>query len=76
MANKPDYYTMREELFGPIVTIYVSDENKYEETLELVDKTSIYALTGCVFAADRAAIELTTKKKLVNAAGNFYINDK
>jgi 1-pyrroline-5-carboxylate dehydrogenase len=75
VANKPDYYTMREELFGPIVTIYVYDENKYEETLELVDKTSIYALTGCVFATDRAAIEHTTKK-LVNAAGNFYINDK
>jgi 1-pyrroline-5-carboxylate dehydrogenase len=58
-----------------VLTIYVFDENKYEEALDLVDRTSVYALTGCVFAADRKAIEHTTKR-LVNAAGNFYINDK
>ena len=75
VTTDPNYITMREELFGPVLTIYVYDENKFEETLALVDKTSIYGLTGCVFATDRAAIELATKT-LVNAAGNFYINDK
>lgn len=75
VVSDPDYYTMKEELFGPVLTVYVYDENKYEEVLDLVDKTSVYALTGCVFATDREAIELTTRK-LVNAAGNFYINDK
>ena len=75
VTTNPTYVTMSEELFGPVVTIYVYDENKFEETLELVDKTSIYALTGCIFSADRYAIDLATKK-LVNAAGNFYINDK
>lgn len=75
VTTNPDYITMKEELFGPVVTIYVYDEHKFEETLELVDKTSIYALTGCVFSTDREAIALATQK-LVNAAGNFYINDK
>lgn len=75
VTSNPHYKTMHEELFGPVLTVYVYDENKFEETLDLVDKTSIYALTGCVLAADRTAIELATKK-LVNAAGNFYINDK
>lgn len=75
VTTNPQYITMKEELFGPVVTIYVYDENKYEETLDIVDKTSIYALTGCVFSTDRYAIDLTTRK-LVNAAGNFYINDK
>jgi 1-pyrroline-5-carboxylate dehydrogenase len=74
-ANDPKYVTMCEELFGPVLTLYVYDENKYEETLDLVDSTSIYALTGSILAQDRYAIELATKK-LVNAAGNFYINDK
>jgi 1-pyrroline-5-carboxylate dehydrogenase len=75
VTTNPQYITMKEELFGPVVTIYVYDEHKFEETLDLVDKTSIYALTGCVFATDREAIALATGK-LVNAAGNFYINDK
>lgn len=75
LTKDPKYVTMCEELFGPVLTIYVYDENKYEETLELVDSTSIYALTGSILAQDRYAIELATKK-LVNAAGNFYINDK
>jgi 1-pyrroline-5-carboxylate dehydrogenase len=66
---------MCEELFGPILTIYVYDENKFEDALRLVDTTSPYALTGAVIAKDRFAIELATKK-LRNAAGNFYINDK
>jgi len=75
VAKDPKYVTMCEELFGPVLTIYVYDENKFEETLELVDSTSIYALTGAILAQDRYAIELATKK-LSNAAGNFYINDK
>jgi 1-pyrroline-5-carboxylate dehydrogenase len=75
VANDPKYVTMCEELFGPVLTIFVYDENKFEETLELVDSTSIYALTGAILAQDRYAIELAAKK-LSNAAGNFYINDK
>jgi 1-pyrroline-5-carboxylate dehydrogenase len=75
LAKDPKYVTMCEELFGPILTIFVYDEDKFEETLELVDSTSIYALTGAILAQDRYAIELATKK-LSNAAGNFYINDK
>jgi 1-pyrroline-5-carboxylate dehydrogenase len=74
-ANDPKYVTMCEELFGPVLTIFVYDENKYEETLKLVDSTSIYALTGAIIANDRYAIETATKA-LVNSAGNFYINDK
>lgn len=75
VAKDPKYVTMCEELFGPVLTIFVYDEAKFEETLELVDNTSIYALTGAILAQDRYAIELATKK-LSNAAGNFYINDK
>lgn len=74
-ASDPKYVTMCEELFGPILTIYVYDKNDWENMLDVVDTTSPYALTGAVFAQDRYAIELMTKK-LVNAAGNFYINDK
>lgn len=74
-AKDPKYVTMCEELFGPIITVYQYDENKYEETLKLVDNTSIYALTGAIWAQDRYAIELGTKM-LTNSAGNFYINDK
>ncbi len=75
VTRDPNYVTMCEELFGPVLTLYVFDENKFEETLRLVDSTSIYALTGAILAQDRYAIELATKK-LANAAGNFYINDK
>jgi 1-pyrroline-5-carboxylate dehydrogenase len=75
LTTNPHYVTMCEELFGPVLTVYVYDADKYEETLEVLDKTSIYALTGAIIAQDRYAIELATKK-LQNAAGNFYINDK
>jgi 1-pyrroline-5-carboxylate dehydrogenase len=74
-AADPEYITMCEEIFGPVLSIYIYDAAKYEETLELVDRTSTYALTGSIIAQDRYAIELATRK-LVNAAGNFYINDK
>lgn len=75
LTQDPMYTTMCEEIFGPVLTIYVYHENHFEEALELVDQTSPYALTGAVFSQDRYAIELATKK-LRNAAGNFYINDK
>ena len=75
LSNDPLYESMQEEIFGPVLTIYLYDDDKYEETLKLVDSTSPYALTGAIFANDRFAIELALKK-LVNAAGNFYINDK
>ncbi|RED93619.1 L-glutamate gamma-semialdehyde dehydrogenase [Marinoscillum furvescens] len=75
LAKDPHYTTMEEEIFGPVLTVYVYDEDKFEETLELVDSTSPYALTGAVFSKDRYAVELATRK-LRNAAGNFYINDK
>jgi 1-pyrroline-5-carboxylate dehydrogenase len=74
-AKKPDYITMQEELFGPVLTIYVYADEKMDETLDILDKTSIYSLTGAVFSQDRYTIEKVTKR-LVNAAGNFYINDK
>lgn len=75
LTTNPHFYTMEEELFGPILTVYLYDENKYEETLRLCDKTSIYALTGAIFAKDRVAV-VTADKILRFAAGNFYINDK
>lgn len=74
-VDDPKYRTMCEEIFGPVLTVYVYDENAFEETLDLLDSTSPYALTGAIFSKDRYATELATKK-LVNAAGNFYINDK
>ncbi|HYG14230.1 MAG TPA: L-glutamate gamma-semialdehyde dehydrogenase, partial [Bacteroidia bacterium] len=75
LAKDPMYVTMCEEIFGPVLSIYVYDADKFEETLEVVDGTSSYALTGAVLGQDRYALELATKK-LQNAAGNFYINDK
>lgn len=75
LAKDPHYITMEEELFGPVLTVYVYDADKYEETLDILDGTSPYGLTGAIFADDRYAVDLATKK-LVNAAGNFYINDK
>lgn len=74
-ANDPKYVTMCEEIFGPVLTIYVYKAEKFEETLKLVNDTSPYALTGAILAQDRAAVELATDT-LRNAAGNFYINDK
>ena len=75
VTNNPKYTTMCTELFGPVITIYVYDEDQYSETLKLVDETSEYALTGAVLATDRYAIQEATKA-LQNCAGNFYINDK
>jgi 1-pyrroline-5-carboxylate dehydrogenase len=75
VSKDPKYVTMCEELFGPALTMHVYDEANFEQTLELVDTTSPYALTGAVFSQDRYAIALASKR-LVNAAGNFYINDK
>jgi 1-pyrroline-5-carboxylate dehydrogenase len=75
LADKPDFRTMEEEIFGPVMTIHVYDDDKYEETLEVCDQTSIYALTGAIFATERTAVSLALSK-LENSAGNFYINDK
>ena len=75
LAKKADYITMKEELFGPVVTIFVYDDSQIDETLTLVDTTSVYALTGAIFSQDRYSIERMTKR-LANSAGNFYINDK
>jgi 1-pyrroline-5-carboxylate dehydrogenase len=74
-TEDPMYFAMQEEFFGPILTLYVYPAKKFEETLDICDKTSIYALTGSIFARDREIIELASRK-LMNAAGNFYINDK
>ncbi len=75
LSKDPMYVTMCEEIFGPVLTIYIYEDSKFEETLDLVDKTGTYALTGSIIAQDRYAIQLATKK-LTHAAGNFYINDK
>lgn len=75
VTTDPHYWAMEEELFGPILTVYVYEDDKFEETLDILDKTSIYGLTGAIFSQDRYAIEFAAKK-LRNAAGNFYINDK
>jgi 1-pyrroline-5-carboxylate dehydrogenase len=74
-TDDPDFRTMKEELFGPVVTTFVYPEAKYGETLELVDKGAPYGLTGAVFAREREALELA-EEKLEYAAGNFYVNDK
>jgi 1-pyrroline-5-carboxylate dehydrogenase len=74
-AKNPKYVSMCEEIFGPVLSLYVYPAQEFEQTLELVDQTSPYALTGSIIAQDRAAVELATVK-LRNAAGNFYINDK
>src|SRR3954468_5904785 len=74
-TSDPEFPTMREELFGPVVTTYVYDENKWDETLGLVDNTAPYGLTGAIFSEDRAAID-TAAEKLRYAAGNLYVNDK
>ena len=74
-TTDPGNVLMREELFGPIVTAYVYPDNKWEDTLELVDKTAPYGLTGAVFARDRSALQ-QAHEALEHAAGNFYVNDK
>jgi 1-pyrroline-5-carboxylate dehydrogenase len=75
LARTGDFRTMTEEVFGPVLTVYVYEAGRYEETLELCDRTSPYGLTGAIFARDRRAI-LRATQALTNAAGNFYINDK
>jgi len=75
VITNPQFKTMKEEIFGPVLTIYVYEDSAYEETLRLCDQTSPYALTGAIFARDREAIGVA-QRILVNAAGNFYINDK
>ena len=75
LAKDPNYVTMREEIFGPVMTIYVYKDSEFDKTLSLVDKTSEYALTGAILANDRYVVEKATNA-LKNSAGNFYINDK
>ncbi len=75
VTKSPSYVTLCEEIFGPVLTIYVYKPEEFEQTMDLVDSTSPYALTGSIFAQDRYAIERATAR-LANAAGNFYINDK
>jgi 1-pyrroline-5-carboxylate dehydrogenase len=75
LAHDPNYKTMEQELFGPILTIYVYDEQQFEETLDLVDQTSPYALTGAILSRERKPLEIASHK-LEDAAGNFYLNDK
>lgn len=74
-AKKPDFVTMQKELFGPVMTVYVYDDDKLDEALSLCDRGSDYALTGAIFSSDRAAI-VKMEAALSNCAGNFYINDK
>jgi 1-pyrroline-5-carboxylate dehydrogenase len=77
-TRNPHFKSMVEEIFGPVLTVYVYDdstEDAFESVLDLVDSTSEYALTGAIFAQDRYALDLASKK-LENAAGNFYLNDK
>ena len=75
VTTNPHFHTMEEEIFGPVLTVYVYEDDKFEETLHLCDETSPYGLTGAIFSRNREAIRLA-EKILVNAAGNFYINDK
>ncbi len=75
LASDPHFKTMVEEIFGPVLTVYVYDDAQFAETLELCNSSSAYALTGAVFAKDRAAVRLAMGR-LEHAAGNFYINDK
>lgn len=75
LTTDPHYVTMEEELFGPVLTIYVYEDKEWEAILDVVNNTSPYALTGAIFSNDRYVADLATKK-LVDAAGNFYINDK
>ncbi|TWJ02334.1 delta-1-pyrroline-5-carboxylate dehydrogenase [Mucilaginibacter frigoritolerans] len=74
-VTDPHYVTMCDELFGPVLSVYVYDDNKFDEIMEIIDTTSIYALTGSIISQDRYAIDKATYR-LRNAAGNFYVNDK
>ena len=74
-AKKPDYITMKEELFGPIITVYVYEPKDLDQTLDILDSSTDYALTGAIFSSNRGMIEKLTSR-LMHTAGNFYINDK
>jgi 1-pyrroline-5-carboxylate dehydrogenase len=74
-TTNPNFKTMAEEIFGPVLTLYVYDDAKVDEALKLCDEGSPYALTGAIFAEDRAAVDMMSQR-LRHAAGNFYINDK
>jgi 1-pyrroline-5-carboxylate dehydrogenase len=74
-TQDPTFTTMVEEIFGPVLTVYVYEDGEFEQTLDLVNQTSPYALTGSIFSTDRQAVALASEK-LKHAAGNFYINDK
>ena len=75
VAKDPNFKTMVDEIFGPVLTIYVYEDDKYEETLELCDQSSVYGLTGGIFAKEREHVRMAMEK-LAHSAGNFYINDK
>ena len=75
VTSNPEFKSICEEIFGPVMTIYVYEDDKYVETMEIVNQTSPYALTGSIFSRDRYAIDVACKT-LQDAAGNFYINDK
>ncbi|MGE5447673.1 MAG: aldehyde dehydrogenase family protein, partial [Bacteroidales bacterium] len=75
LAKKADYVTMVEELFGPVLTVFVYEDEDMDKTLDVLNRTSAYALTGSIFSQNRYNIEYLAKR-LENAAGNFYINDK
>jgi 1-pyrroline-5-carboxylate dehydrogenase len=75
VTNNPHFFTMEEEIFGPVMTIYVYDDDKYDETLKICDETSPYGLTGSIFSNDKYAM-IKACRVLRYAAGNFYINDK
>ncbi len=75
LTTDPYYVTMCEELFGPVLTVYIYDDKDFDEVLTIIDKTSVYALTGCIISQDRYAIAKASHA-LRNAAGNFYVNDK
>jgi 1-pyrroline-5-carboxylate dehydrogenase len=75
LASDPDFKTMVEEIFGPVLTVFLYEDEQFEETLELCDRSSMYALTGSIISQDRRATSVAISK-LEHAAGNFYINDK
>ena len=75
LTTNPNFKTMEEEIFGPVLTIFVYEDEDWEETINLVDATSSYALTGCIIASDKDILK-EVKNKLKHSAGNFYINDK
>jgi 1-pyrroline-5-carboxylate dehydrogenase len=74
-VSDPNYVTMCEEIFGPVLTVYVYEDDQFEQILDTTNTTSPYALTGAIFARDRSAVELANNR-LRHAAGNYYINDK